>query len=104
MDKRLKASRDQEERVASLTGGNVQPGSGSGYMRKGDVRTARYLIECKMTEKDAYRLERKVLDKIEREALMEGSDFALFLSLGGRNYVVVDEDCFLTYNEPPDGP
>lgn len=95
----MKASQRQEKRVAMRTSGKVQPGSGSGYMRKGDVRSFLQLIECKTTTKQSYSLKRAVLDKIEKEALLDGRDFVLALEIDGREYAVMAFDYFQTLTE-----
>lgn len=99
MDKRLKASRGQEKRAAVALGGTVQPGSGSSWMRKGDVRSERHLIECKTTVRESYRMDRKTLDKIECEALMDGREFVLLVEIQGREYAVISRDYFVELTE-----
>lgn len=99
MDKRIKASRAQEKRAAELTGGAVVPGSGAGYMRKGDVRTAHHLIECKTTSAASYRMDRKTLDKIEREAVLDNREFVLLVEIQGREYAVISRDYFVELTE-----
>lgn len=63
-------------------------------MKKGDVSEANYLIECKLTTARSYRLTLDTLLKIEREAMLENKDFALFLRIAGRDYAVIDADVF----------
>lgn len=89
-----KASQAQEAEVAQRVGGRVQPASGAGWMHKGDVSAMDFLIECKMTRARSYRLTLDTLLKIEREAILENKDFALFLRISGRDYVVIDADLF----------
>jgi hypothetical protein len=67
-----KASLKQEKRVAKEVGGRATIASGALYSQKGDVRTDRFLIECKTTEKDFFTFTRKVWDKIRREAIKDG--------------------------------
>jgi hypothetical protein len=99
VDSRIKASQAQEKRVAKMTCGRVQPGSGNGFMHKADVRTIDFLIECKTTTKRSYSLSLDTILKVEREAILDGREFALFLQIDGRNVVVVDEDVFQTMRE-----
>jgi len=99
VDKRIKASREQEKAVAKRLGGKVQPGSGSQWMRKGDVSTPDFLVECKVTEKQSYRLTRAVLDKIEQEAAMENLEYALVVDIAGKSYAVVSTDVFVSLRD-----
>ena len=58
--------------TAKETKGRATPASGSRWHSKGDVRTEKFLIECKTTEKDCYRLSAKTWEKIANEALRDG--------------------------------
>lgn len=98
MDKRTairKASQAQETAAAKAVGGRVQPASGAVWHSKGDVSSDDFLIECKLTAARSYRLTLDTLLKIEREAVLAGKDFALWLDIAGRGYVVVDTSTFL---------
>ena len=65
-------ARKQEKRVAERLGGRTVPGSGSGAV-KGDVRLTGVLrLENKCTTKDAFRITRSMLEKIENAALQTG--------------------------------
>lgn len=96
-------SQAQEKRVARRLGGKVQPASGAGWMRKGDVSTSEFLIECKTTAARSYRLDIDTIQKIDREAMLENKEFALFIEISGRRYVVVHEDCFVKMAEASEG-
>lgn len=63
-------------------------------MKKGDVSENSFLIECKLTTARSYRLTLDTLLKIEREAMLENKDFAMFVRIAGRDYVVLDADVF----------
>lgn len=63
-----KRSQKQEKSVASDFNAKVTVASGAKWGMKGDVRSEKYLIECKTTEKDFYSLTAKVWEKIELEA------------------------------------
>lgn len=81
--------------MAKDLGGKRQPGSGSKWNAKGDVRTDVSLVECKTTDKMSYSLKTEVLDKIQLEAMQQGKYAILALELGnGRRYAVVDWDMF----------
>lgn len=70
MDKK-KLSNKHESDIAKALNGKTQIASGAIPLvgMKGDVITPDYLIECKATMKDTYVLKRKVIEKIEKEAL-----------------------------------
>lgn len=107
--RRIKDSQKQEARGAKQHGGAVRPGSGSKASAKGDVRVPRNpgasvlasgtLIEYKRTEGKGIRLTTVVLEKIRREALLEGRRPLLGLELGGRDYVVLPVEDFLDLEE-----
>lgn len=82
----------QEERTARLFGGTRNSGSGNGWARKGDVRTPILLIENKFTGKKQATLKALDLRKIADEATAEGRIPALGLEVGGRRYVIFEEE------------
>ena len=67
-----KVSERQEKRVAKEVGGRTTPASGAIENFKGDVRSSKFLIECKTTEKDKYSLKFEVWEKIYKESLKDG--------------------------------
>lgn len=92
-------------------GGRVVPGSGAGWARKGDGRTAHELVEYKTVLKGNTQITLKAADlkKITTEALVEGRNALLGFAVGGRNYVVQTEDQYeemrwLAYGEPDKAP
>lgn len=50
--------------VAEIFGGTVSPGSGNGMMRKADVKSEHYLIDCKYTEAKSYYLSANLWNRI----------------------------------------
>ena len=58
-----------EEKQAKDFGGRVNKGSGNYWGVPGDIKTDKYLIEAKQTEKKSYSLNVDTLDKIYEEAL-----------------------------------
>lgn len=71
LNKRKRAQK-QEKRFASKFGRRPRAGSGSVWSAKGDIRTERFLVENKGTDKPFYRISARVWEKIRREALREG--------------------------------
>lgn len=92
MDRRIKRSRAQERKTALLHGGTVVAGSGSGWLRKGDVRTRRFNIECKRTDAQQITLKATTLEKNWAEAWAEGRLPLTCFELRGKRYLVLNED------------
>jgi len=90
-----KASQHHERRLADLLGGTRPAASGAFWTRKGDVRSDKYLVEHKYTEKKSISVSRAVLDKIRTEAIMDQRIPVLALHVGGRNYILMHEDDWL---------
>lgn len=92
------ASKKQENKVAKLLGGRVQPNSGATDFRKGDVTTKDMLIECKtsMTEKKSVSIQKEWLEKNQQEAFaMNKRKSALCFDFGDDiRYYVIDEKTF----------
>lgn len=79
-EKVRKRSQRQEKRVASETGGSVQPGSGAFGGHRGDVKTPDFLIEAKTTGKYSYRVTCKLLSDTMKKALHSGREPALWIT------------------------
>ena len=62
----------QEKKVASEISGRTVIASGSLWGSKGDVRSDKFLIECKTTDKDYYTLQYPTWEKIYKEAAKDG--------------------------------
>jgi hypothetical protein len=94
-----KLSKAQENRTAKRYGGSRNAMSGAGWMRKGDVRTDRFMFENKLRMRDSkspksYTLKSDDLVKLSREAAMDGRIPVMQLDLDGRQYVILREDDF----------
>jgi Holliday junction resolvase len=89
----------QGRKLAKALGGKVQPGSGSVWYAKADVKSQRYAIECKYTDKQQYTLKLAEIDKLRREALFEGKQWALHLRLAGRELVIMDAQMLIELEE-----
>jgi hypothetical protein len=88
-------SRKHEDRLAKKVGGQRTAASGAFWSRKGDVRSADLLIEHKWTGKASFTVKATVLEKIVREAILDGRTPVLGFSLNNENYVMLTEDDFL---------
>ena len=64
-------SQKQEKSVAKKFNARVTAASGALWGMKADVRSDKFLIECKTTEKDYYTLTAKVWEKIQEEAIQD---------------------------------
>lgn len=85
----------QEKRLARRNAGAVQPGSGSGDHRKGDVTTARFLMEAKCrTDPNAKQITIKLVDlrKNEQEAMISSKLGVLSFELGGEDWMIVSQN------------
>ena len=90
-----KESKRHEERLAKKIGGKRNAGSGAFWSRKGDVRSTDLLIEHKWTGKASFTVKATVLEKIVKEAILDGRTPVLGFSLNNENYVMLTEDDFL---------
>lgn len=90
-------SSDQEKKVAKLLGGQINPNSGAGKWRKGDVVIPEVLlIECKtcMTDKSSFSIKADWLIKNKEEAFsnrLYNSCLAFNFGPDKPNYFVIDE-------------
>src|SRR5215472_18696286 len=82
-DSGKKRSLAQENAVAKQLGGRRVPGSGAFETLPGDVRTERYLIECKTTGTQSFTITTNILLRITREAFSRSLVPALQLTLEG---------------------
>ncbi|MFD9815101.1 hypothetical protein [Streptomyces sp. NPDC059080] len=95
MDRRIKASRTQEKRLAQDIGGTTTAGSGAGWAVKNDVRNAVWSIECKTTSAARFSLTHRDLINAEKNALLDLRDMAFAVEMQGRTWVVVSKETFL---------
>lgn len=91
-----KKSKKQEERTADRYRGSRNAGSGSGWMRKNDVRSQYFLIENKFTNNTkSYTIKSVDLKELETRAILEDRIPLFQFDLNNRSYVVLTEDDFL---------
>lgn len=91
-------SSKQESKIAKLLGGQVNPNSGAGKWRKGDVQVpeASLLIECKtcMSDKSSFSIKSDWIAKNKEEAYsnrLYNSCIAFNFGPDKSNYFVIDE-------------
>ena len=98
LPRRLLISRRQESSVARALGGKLVAGSGNTAVAQGDVKTPRFLIECKTTEgKKGWRLTLGGTEgwyAIEGKAIRTRKEPAMVIQMEGRSLAVVDVEFF----------
>lgn len=90
-----KQSQKHERRLEKAFNGKRTAASGAFWSRKGDVRSDRFLIEHKYTGNKSFSLKAVELEKITKEAIMDGRTPVFGISLNNKNYVVLLEDDFI---------
>jgi len=90
-----KTGREAERRNIRAVGGRLSPNSGATPGSSGDgavtfsrINQDDFVIEHKYTEKNSFRIDRKVLDKIEVEAFRANKRPALMIDFDGDIYVL----------------
>jgi len=99
-------SDSQEDRIAKLTGGQVQRNSGGTRFGGGDVHTKYCLIEAKTPTKSqkSFTIEKDWLDKAQEQAFQQGKHigivaFRFDTEYKSPNYFILDERTFLQFLE-----
>lgn len=87
--------RKHEERQAKDFNGTRNVGSGNFWSRVGDVKTDKFLIEAKQTEKGSYSISKKTWDKIYEEALFSFRIPILSLLLQDTQLIIIGKSDFL---------
>jgi len=90
-----KQSQKHEKRLEKAFGGQRTAASGAFWSRKGDVRSKDFLIEHKWTGKSQFTLKAVELEKIVKEAILDGRVPVFGFHLNNENYVVLEENDFL---------
>ena len=94
----------QEKELAARRRGLQQPGSGSGWRRRNDVREGRAILwEAKQTSGVSISVKAVHWSNLRKNAMMEGMMPALALRIGDVNLVVISEDDF-DERFPPEEP
>jgi hypothetical protein len=101
-DDRLRRSQEQEQRVARIVNGKVNPGSGSSWRRPNDVRDSEKLWEMKRTDSKSITVKLSDLEAVRRRAILDGKSSVMHLEFGKRRYVVISEDDYLALLEELD--
>lgn len=102
-------AREFELHVAALTGGTLQPGSGSGMLCKLDVSSGTILWEAKDTAAESFRVTTNLLDTVRAASTGSGAAdgsitpvLAVRVGSERRTYAVVDLETLVGWlREPP---
>lgn len=93
-----KKSQLQEKRIAKQFKGKTVVASGSIWSNKGDVRSDKFLIECKTTDTKHYSLSAKTWEKIEQEAVRDNLRIPLMsIDVQGNSFIVFKPQDFNTH-------
>lgn len=92
---KLQRSQAQEKRVARDLGGKTQPQSGAGWANKNDVKSPRFLVECKRTDNQKT-ISLKLVDlrDVEQHALIEGLLPAMAIEINDQRFFVLPDWAF----------
>lgn len=85
----------KEKSDAKEFGGYRQKGSGNTWSAPGDVKTDKFLIDSKQTDKKSYSVTIKTWDKLYEEALFAKKLPILSLKIQNVEVVVLDKEDFL---------
>ncbi|NIY68022.1 hypothetical protein [Streptomyces malaysiensis] len=100
MDRHIKASRNQEKKLAKDIRGTTIAGSGSGWAVKNDVRNDTWSIECKTTAASRFSLTHAALVNAEKNALLDLRTMAFAIEMCKRTWIVISQDTFLRLIDP----
>jgi hypothetical protein len=85
----------QEKEIAGKMKGKRTKQSGGGY-QKGDVKSDKFIIECKCTKFKSFSITERLLDKLEKDSF--GSEkvpvICIDLEDGKRRFWVLTDDAF----------
>lgn len=90
----------QERDSAEAYGGKVQPGSGSGWKHRQDVKSDLFLIEAKRTGKLSISISKKDWEQLRKEAILLDRVPIMDIELGGRNYAMLLRDDLFELMDP----
>lgn len=96
-----KRSKLQELRGARDYSGTTNSGSGNGWIRKADIRTATELVEMKTTTKSRYPLDSRELQKLWDQAVVDGRlpVFEIAFAEDGVTCVILDKNDYMAMRE-----
>lgn len=87
--------RQWELEVASDTEGSITVGSGNQWYSKSDVRTEKYRISCKDTEKNSFSITRSDWREIDRISAQDNKIPVLAINISGVKLALISWDSFI---------
>lgn len=94
-------SNKQEKNVAKNIGGKKVSNSGAPMFLAGDVKTDKFLIECKTAtkEQDSFSIRKKWVEKVKEESFSQGKPYwSIAFNFGGEsqkeNLYIINEELF----------
>ena len=87
-----KLSDRQEKDAADFYNGTVQPGSGSGWLHRQDVKSKQFLVECKRSGKKSITIKATDWEQLRKEAILSDHDPIMDIELDGRKYAMLPRD------------
>ena len=97
----MKEWEKQEKSLAARRNGSRQPGSGSGWRRRNDVREGRDILwEAKQTSGISISVKRSTWSDLRKNAILSGAMPALALRIGDLDLVVISQADFDTAFPP----
>lgn len=76
----------------------MSPGSGNGWIRKADVRTLDYLIECKTTTKNSYSIKKETWEILNKQAIIDDRIPVMIIDINGKTLMIADPEDFMVYS------
>lgn len=92
----MKKWEKKEKSDAKTFSGKRVPGSGNGWSKPGDVKSAKFLVDSKQTEKKSYSISRETWDKLYEEALFSYRIPLLSLIIQDLELVVIAKEDFVS--------
>lgn len=95
----------QEKTLAARRNASRQPGSGSGWRKRNDVREGREILwEAKQTSGISITVSRAVWSDLRKNAILSGAMPALALRIGELDLVCISQADFDTAFPPQENP
>jgi hypothetical protein len=87
-------SKLQELKAAKDYKGKTTPGSGNQWVKKADVTTDHFLVECKSTLKKSYSLKHDDLKKLYYQSVLDNKVPVFEIDFDGDQYVILSKSDF----------
>lgn len=91
----MKKWEKKEKKDSEDFGGRRVKGSGNQWSAPGDVKSAKFLIDSKQTDKESFSITLKMWDKLYEEALFSFKYPMLSVQVKDKEFVVLSKEDFL---------